>query len=351
MARHLRVEYAGAIYHVTVRMLGGRTGDSRLLFRDDNDRRRLLSRLAERVEQFNIRLFQFCLMHTHFHLVCETPEGNLSRFMHSLTTAYTVYFNLRHQRHGHLVDGRFKAKVVNGDEYLLALTRYVHQNPVCAGRMKRRPIKERIQYLREYEWSTYPSYVGTTKPFGFVEYAPVLAEMPGKKRDRRKRYREYVESALEKDDDEFMTALKHSPRCIGGDAFRGWVDELYQELVEKQSHPEDVSFRHVIEPLAPDQVLEVAADVLGVTVQEFTERRRNSVLRAIASRLLCRYAGLTQREAAHRLCVGTGSAISRQMRKLTEQLAADRRLERRLQKAERILEQMRTEQCQHFVKS
>ena len=135
MARQLRVEYPGAIYHVTCRMLG----DSRSrLFRDNADFDRFLLRLSERVEQYNIRLYMYTLMLNHVHLVFETPEGNISRFMHSMTTAYTVYYNLRHKRHGHLFDGRFKAKLVDGDNYLLALSRYVHLNPVKVARVKNR---------------------------------------------------------------------------------------------------------------------------------------------------------------------------------------------------------------------
>ncbi len=75
-------------------------------------------------------LHQYVLMANHFHLVLETPRGNCSPFMQSLLTSYTVYFNLRHGRHGHLFDGRYKAKLVEGDEYLLGLSRYVHLNPV-----------------------------------------------------------------------------------------------------------------------------------------------------------------------------------------------------------------------------
>jgi len=85
---------------------------------DDKDRERFVARLAERVEDFDVRLYLFCLMSNHVHLVCETPEANLGRFMQSLSTAYTVYFNLRHGRHGHLVDGRYRAKLV--EYYLLA---------------------------------------------------------------------------------------------------------------------------------------------------------------------------------------------------------------------------------------
>ncbi len=157
MARHLRVEFPGAIYHVTCRMIGeGRLERSRL-FTDDQDRERFVDRLAERVEQYHVRLFQFVLMTNHFHLVFETPEGNCSRFMQSLSTAYTVYYNLRHGRHGHVLDGRYKAKVVEGDAYLLTLTRYVHLNPVHVGEARDWPVEERIRFLRGYKWSTYPT--------------------------------------------------------------------------------------------------------------------------------------------------------------------------------------------------
>ena len=87
--------------------------DERLrLFRDFRDYRRFVERLGEGVEECHVRLYSYCLMGNHYHLVLETPEGNLSRFMQKLSTAYTVYYNRRHRRHGHVMDGRFKAKLV-----------------------------------------------------------------------------------------------------------------------------------------------------------------------------------------------------------------------------------------------
>ena len=100
MARHLRVEYPGAIYHVTCRMVGSWRTEKTYLFKDDADRERFLDQLAERIEQYNIRLYLFVCMTNHFHLVFETPEGNCSKFMQSLSTAYTVYYNLRRSHHG-----------------------------------------------------------------------------------------------------------------------------------------------------------------------------------------------------------------------------------------------------------
>jgi len=317
-------------------------GDHRLeksrLFVDDKDRERFLARLADRGEQYNIRLYMFVLMTNHFHLVFEAPEGNCSKFMQSLSTAYTVYYNLRHGRHGHLFDGRYKAKLVEGDEYLLALTRYVHLNPVCIESIKRKPIKERIKHLRSYPWSTYQSYIGKRKAFDFVEYGPILAEMRGKQSQWSKRYREFVETGLAEDDEDFQMALKESPRSIGGDSFRCWVDELYQKMIEGHNAREDISFRHITEPLPVETILNILAEVLDVEIDAFRQRRRNSPLRAIASRMLMRFGGQTQRQAAGHLEMGTGGAVSAQVRKLPGLLAGDRQLRRKLKKIKKRLE-------------
>jgi len=119
------VEYPGAIYHVTIR-----GNNRRVLFLDDEDRGRFLERLGEYREEYAVRVYAFCLMTNHVHLVVETPNANLGRFLHRLQTAYTTYFNLRHGQSGHLTEGRYGAKAVEGDEYLLKLARYVQLNPV-----------------------------------------------------------------------------------------------------------------------------------------------------------------------------------------------------------------------------
>jgi REP element-mobilizing transposase RayT len=314
------------------------------LFKDDADRERFLERLSERVEQYNIRLYMFVLMTNHFHLVFETPEGNCSKFMQSLSTAYTVYYNLRNGRHGHLFDGRYKAKLVEGDDYLLSLTRYVHLNPVQVSTIQNKPLDERIRYLRQYPWSTYQSYIGKRKQLPYVEYAPILVEMRGKRRDWPKRYREFVESGLAETDKEFQEALKESPRSIGSDGFRAWVDELYQKLIEKSDAPEDISFRRITEPLDPDIVLAAVSEIFEVDAGEFRQRRRGSYLRGVVARYLSRYAGQTQREVAELLDIGSGAAVSQQVKKLAEVLPKDRRLRRLLKKIEERLEEERCAQ-------
>jgi len=170
MARPQRIEYEGAVYHVTAR-----GNERRALFTDVRDREYFLATLAESVARFEIRLYLFCLMTNHLHLVVETPRANLGRFMHRLQTAYTVYFNRRHRRCGHLLQGRYGAWLVERNETMLRLSRYVHLNPVFTTAARRQPLSERIALLRQYPWSSYRSYIGREPPRAFVEYAPVLA--------------------------------------------------------------------------------------------------------------------------------------------------------------------------------
>ena len=335
MARHLRVQYAGAIYHIAVR------GNARqAIFVDDRDRQRFIERLGEDVTTHGVRLYLCCLMSNHVHLVAETPQGNLSRCMHDLLTAYSIYFNLRHQRSGHLLQGPYKAKLVEGDAYLLALTRYVHLNPVFTEATKKLPPAERIKMLRAYAWSTYRSYIGRAKPWEFVAYAPILAQMPGRRRHWRQGYRQYVEAGLAETDEEFLEALRASPRSIGSASFRDWVDELYGQLSAKQAHAEDVAFRKTRRRLDASQVLETVGRECGGGPAAILRRGRDCTLRAVAAKMLSRYAGLTQREVAARLGLRTGAAVSCQLRKLRElegQGGRGRGLRQTLGKIERSL--------------
>ena len=343
MARKLRIEYEGAIYHVTCRMLG----DARSkLFIDPSDRARFLDSLAERVKQHNIRLYMYVLMNNHFHLVFETPEGNCSKFMHALSTSYTVYYNLRHNRHGHLFDGRYKSKLVDGDEYLLALSRYVHLNPVKVKKMRNKPLEERLSYLQHYMWSSYAGYIDKSKQQSYVEYAPVLSEMSGKRREWRKNYKEFVDSGAAEDDLEFKKILKDSHKCIGDKGFTDWVDKLYQELVDSVGESEDVSFRHISKTLDSGVVLGVLSEQLNVGVEEFSKRQRGSYIRALAASYMIRYSGKSQREVAVLLGIGSGSAVSKQLAQYRELLIKDKQLIKLQNKADKLLDEKRSNETE-----
>lgn len=146
MARQLRMQFPGAFYHVT-----SRGNEQRNVFTDNQDRERFLSYLESAEERYGAVVHVWCLMENHYHLFLETPRGNLSQIMRHLNGAYTTSFNVRHQRSGHLFQGRYKAIVVEADSYALELSRYIHLNPVRA-KLTEKP--------EDFSWSSYRGYIG-----------------------------------------------------------------------------------------------------------------------------------------------------------------------------------------------
>jgi REP element-mobilizing transposase RayT len=288
------------------------------MFRDDADRARFLAQLAESKELYSVRLFLVCLMPNHFHLLLGTPGGNLSRCLGRLITAYTVYFNRRYHRVGHLTQGRFAAQLVEGNEYLLKLSRYIHLNPVCGKRWKGVPVERRQKALRSYGWSTYRSYAGLEAEWPYVDYGPLRALVEeGLKRD----YATYVETGLAGDDREFMALYRRARLGLGSDDFTERVSQAHQEAVRKAARPEDASLRRSRPWRTVQETLGAVAAVLGIAEENLRERHRGSLARAAAAWALVRYAGLTQRSAAVALGLGTGAAVSHQLARWQEVIA------------------------------
>lgn len=332
MARLLRVEYPGAIYHVTIR-----GSNRRALFVDDKDRARFLDRLGEYREEYGIRIYAYCLMSNHVHLVVETPEANLGRFLHRLQTAYTTYFNLRHRESGHLTQGRYGAKTVEGDEYLLNLARYVHLNPVFVEGMRERDLGERRKALRAYRWSSYRRYLGRRES-EFVEEGPLLAMMPARGAGRRRvEFRRYVEEGMAETDEEFMELKDRSRLGIGSEEFCGKMQDLYDAVVRGRKRPEDVALRRVGRKLDTEMVVETVCRHFGEARESVGRRTRGGWLRAVVARMLSRYGGLTQREIAPLLGVRTGKAASVQLSRLAIAIEKDRRLARQVADIEKDL--------------
>src|SRR5271166_1417990 len=159
MARPLRVEYPGALYHVTAR-----GNERRAIFRDDEDRQRLLGTLEEACTEYGLRLYAFCLMPNHYHLLVETPRANLSRAVGWIQTTYTIRFNRRHRRSGHLFQGRFKAHVIDAEDYARQLVCYVHLNPVRPRDKNAIVPADRRAVLDQWRWSSHLAYIGRVPP-------------------------------------------------------------------------------------------------------------------------------------------------------------------------------------------
>ncbi len=177
MARQLRIAFESAFYHVTSR------GNTRQpIFFDDKDRERFIEVLKRAKERYAYLLHAYALMDNHYHLLLETPRANLSRIMQTINTSYTVYVNKRHDRTGHLFQGRFKAIVVEKDAYLLELSRYIHLNPVRAGL---------VLQPEAYRWTSYTSFIEPTEE-GLVERAATLSYFGTGLQRARERYQAFV---------------------------------------------------------------------------------------------------------------------------------------------------------------
>lgn len=155
MARAIRVEFEGAVYHVVAR-----GNEQRDIFRADDDRRLFLATLNEAVHQHGIVAHAYCLMPNHYHLIVETPRGNLSQAIGWFQVTYTVRFNRRYERSGHLFQGRYKACLVDADSYAQQLVRYIHLNPVRPRDRTAVIPKDRKEILDRYEWSSHLEYAG-----------------------------------------------------------------------------------------------------------------------------------------------------------------------------------------------
>jgi REP-associated tyrosine transposase len=146
MARPLRITFPGAFYHVA-----SRGNERKAVFKSLRDRKKFLEYLESATQRYDARIHAYCLMDNHYHLLLETPSGNLSQIMRHINGAYTTYFNVKRGRSGHLFQGRYKAILVDIDEYAKELSRYIHLNPVRA---------KIVETPEEYDWSSYQFYIG-----------------------------------------------------------------------------------------------------------------------------------------------------------------------------------------------
>ena len=182
MARPLRIEFSGALYHVTVR------GDRQeRIYEDDQDRQRFLKILGEVITQCNWVCHTYCLMDNHYHLVIETPNGNLAKGMRQLNGVFTQASNRKHSRTGHLFQGRYHAVLVDRDEYFLELARYTTLNPVRAGM---------VTHPGNWPWSSYRAMVGSAKGPPWLTTKTILELFNKRQRLARKECRRFVAEGI-----------------------------------------------------------------------------------------------------------------------------------------------------------
>ena len=286
MARPLRIEFPGAVYHIT-----SRGNERKEIFRDDHDREDFLNILQRSVSRYHWLCHAYCLMDNHYHLLIETPDGNLSIGMRQLNGVYTQRFNKRQGRAGHLFQGRYKAVLVQKDSHLLEVCRYMALNPVRAGIVKS---------PEEWIWSSYLATAGWKKPHSCLETNWILKQFASERKVAEKAYRKFVREGAEAGS---IWEKVRAQSVFGEDTF---MESLTEYIKRKKEIPEiSKSQRFMNRPPLKDIFI---ADILK------DKRERNEkIIEAVDS------CGYTQREVADYLGIHFTS-VSRIMRGMERML-------------------------------
>lgn len=318
MARPLRLEFVGAVYHVTAR-----GNEKKEIFRDNRDYHYFERLLKELPSRFGVIIHSYVLMKNHYHLLLETPEANLSKSMHYLNTAYTGYFNWRQRRVGHLFQGRYRAILVEKEDYLLILSRYIHLNPYRAG-ITAKPEK--------YRWSSYPGYINNAKQKEWVNYDWILNRFGENLGYARRRYKEFAfEGPNEKIENPLLQVQKGF--VLGSKRF---VTRI-AELVNGSAHREVPDSRRFGKTVSTEKVISLVSRHFKIEESEITVRgTKRNLARRIAIYLARRHTHQGNSTIAEYFNIGY-TGVSQVAGRLKKEIAKDEELRQTVQELEVML--------------
>jgi REP element-mobilizing transposase RayT len=324
MARPLRIQYPGAYYHVTCR-----GNERKKIFFDEEDRKIFLEKLSLSLDIYNVNLLAYICMLNHFHLLLRTPQGNLSEFMRHFNISYTSTFNKRHRRVGHLYQGRYKSFLIDADNYLLAVSRYIHLNPIRIKSLTNKTSKERWDILQKDPSNSLKGYLSKWKRKGFVNYRTVFDYIGGDNRKGRQAYREFILEGVERGVD---NPLELGKGCgiVGENAFIEWIKEKY--LSKTESRREQPALKKLRKSIRPEELMERFILLIGKPGEEICQRGRHSEERAMMMEVLYRFCDIKQAEIGKYAGGIDYSTVSQSRKRLQNKLLRDSKLSKRFNK-------------------
>lgn len=310
MARPLRIEYPGAFYHVT-----SRGNEQKDVFKSQKDREKFLEYLGSATKRYGAVIHAYCLMSNHYHLLLETLEENLSQIMRHINGAYTTYFNVKRKRAGHLFQGRYKAILVEADEYATELSRYIHLNPVRAG-MTVRP--------EEYQWSSYRSYIGQAKATEWLQTEFILGYFGGKAPEANNKYRQFVEDLLSSEYDSPLKATVAST-ILGSEWFVREITDRH--LGEKKTDRSVPAVKWLATRPSLKEIIGKVKTVLG---------EDNELTRSMSLYICQRHSGAKLKEIGEQFGI-SDAAVSQASRRLVLRAGKDKELKKVIDRVEEFL--------------
>lgn len=319
MARPLRIEYPGAFYHVINR---GNSGES--IVASERDSVKFLEYLGKTVERFSIVIHTYCLMSNHYHLLIETPYPNLSLAIQWLSVSYATYFNRKHRRSGHLFQGRFKSILVDADEYLTSLSRYIHLNPVRA-KMATKP--------ENYRWSSYPAFIGKTEAPMWLETERLLSNFGTKKRVASQNYKAFH--------DEIESEMLENPAkdlvgglILGDSEFVDWVKKNF--LADKTDDSDIPQLKKLKPRISLGAIVQCLGVSFGVDEQQIREKgKKGNRARDSAIYFARDLTGLSCKELGDFFGGISGAAITNRYNHIAAVVAQDKNFSHKLEQIEK----------------
>jgi len=270
-------------------------------------------------------------MANHFHLLVQTPQANLSEFMRHFLVTYTVRFNRRNRRAGHVFQGRFKSLLVDEDEYLLPLSRYIHLNPIRTSRFKNADLPTKSEYLKKYSWSTFAGYCYLRKRDKNIDYGWLLnTYFGGDTAKGRRRCRKYVYHAIEGEVENPFEEVVHQS-ILGTADFVQWV----RQKLPRKGQREVPSLTKLQQHISAERIIGEVAKAGNVQADDLLDRKTKlKDLRQIAMELSYRYSNYKQKEIGSIFGVDY-STVSQSRARLKAKLKSSRKLKKQFH---RILE-------------
>jgi REP element-mobilizing transposase RayT len=323
MPRKPRIEYPGAVYHVISR---GNRQD--VIVRDDHDRRRFVETMGEVCERMGWRLHAWVLMPNHYHWLLETPEANLVQGMQWFQTTWSTRFRVRHGLRGHVLQGRYKAFVVDptSDRYFQSISSYIHLNPVRA-----RGLLASTQQLSAYAWSSYPSFLAPRrKRPDWLEVQRVLGNLTLRDDSAgRRAYRVHMEEYVaEVRGDRGAEARNDAAEewrelrdgwCFGGSDFHSAMLERVGAFVEgKQANAYNGAMVREYREKRAEALLERGMTLLGLSWNELEALKKTDERKQVLAWLVRRHTSVRNRWVCEKLRMGHEVNVSQSVRRVAE---------------------------------
>ena len=314
MTRPLRVEYPDAYYHVINR---GIYKDK--IYLNDRDKEKFLEYLEKAAERFSVIFHGYCLMSNHYHLLIQTPDSNLSKTMQWINVSYATYFNRKRDRHGHLFQGRFKAILIDADEYLKHLSRYIHLNPVRA---------KMVASPSDYQWSSYRAFIGKQKLPQFLETDWLLSTFGKNKKQARQSYKDFVENVDAKTLEDPGAQISEG-FLLGGTNFIKWVKQTF--LSGRNDEKEIPQLKKLKPRVALEDVVHAVSEQFETSTEQITAKgRKNNKAREVAIYLSRDMCGLSCKQLGIYFGGVSGALITIMHKRITEEASQNRRFRRRI---------------------